>query len=359
MWKNWFIYLFAVGCSAIFTVLYLKQSAFIVLLMVAAVPLVYSVITCILARRHCRIHFAEEPVAWEKNTKTKIEVVVENDSDVNVGNAAWISLSVNDGMGTKRIRKKKKIYLMAGSQKVPFELIPRHSGIHEIVIEKLTVCSGFSLLRSTIRSGETRSFLIMPQYKEFPIDLETLHEENEGDSERFSAVRPGNDPSELYDIRDYRPGDKINRVNWKFTAKNGQLMVQDYGFPIACDTAVFLDISGGSSSDRVEEAVEVLYYVILNYVLENKLFYVIWRDFREEGIQRRMISGDGDVYDLFHDLFRSGLGKTGENLEEIYSAQCESEFLSGGIFIYTGRKELDEELTRLKLRADRMEFVHI
>ena len=359
MWKNWLLYVLAIGCFGVFTVLYIKQSAFIVLMVVIVIPLVYSVITCILAKRKCRVHFEKETVTLEKNKKTEIGIVIENSSGINLGNAAWVSVSVYNGMGTRLYRGKKKFRLGLGSQRISFEFTPKFSGFHEIVLEKMKIYSGFSMLCSTFHSGERKSFLIMPEYKEFSIHLENLHEEKEGESDRFSAVRPGSDPSELYDIRNYRPGDRINRINWKFTAKNGQLMVQDYGFPIACDTAVLIDISGEKDAEKVERAIEILYYVMLNYIMEKKLFYVIWKDFREERLKRKMISGDGDVYDLFHDMFCSDMGKMEKELEELYSAQFEGEFLSRGVFIYTGRKSVDEETTRMKLRADRMEFVRV
>ncbi len=52
------------------------------------------------------------------------------------------------------------------------------------------------------------------------------------DSDEFSMVKAGFDPSETFAIREYRPGDRIRQVHWKLSEKFDELMVRDYGLPI-------------------------------------------------------------------------------------------------------------------------------
>ena len=49
-----------------------------------------------------------------------------------------------------------------------------------------------------------------------------------GDGED-AVNRKGDDSSEILEIREYRAGDRIQRVHWKLTAKNDTLMVKEYG----------------------------------------------------------------------------------------------------------------------------------
>ena len=111
--------------------------------------------------------------------------------------------------------------------------------------------------------------------------------------------------------------------------------------------------------DKIEQAVEILYYIVLRFIMAEKMFYVIWKDDSEEKAKRKKMSSEQDIYDLFGELFRSGMGKYTSHLEDVYSAQYEGELLAGSIFVYTGRDELEEEIVRLKLRTDRLEFVHV
>ena len=62
---------------------------------------------------------------------------------------------------------------------------------------------------------------------------------------------------------------------------------------------------------------------------------------------------------MFVELFRSGMTKCEKPIEDIYDVQYEGEFLSGGVFLYAGRNEVEEEIVRTKVRADYLEFVHV
>jgi uncharacterized protein (DUF58 family) len=55
----------------------------------------------------------------------------------------------------------------------------------------------------------------------------------------------GDDPSELYDIREYRPGDLISRVHWKLSHKTGRLMVKEHGRVVCGDALIMLDLNSG------------------------------------------------------------------------------------------------------------------
>lgn len=359
MVKNWVIYIVVFAALAVFGVMYIKQSAFIVLTMAALVPLWYSMITYILAKRNIRTTIHTEVLALEKKKPAKFVITVQNRSGINQGCAAVVYIVIKNGLGTVTSRIRRKLYLVSEREEIEFEYVPVHSGINEVTVEKIRVFNGFSLLYSTIPSGDCCSFLIMPDYKEYPIHPETLYDENEGESDRFSSVRPGNDPTELYDIRTYKPGDKMNHINWKFTAKNSQLMVQDYGFPIACDTAVFIDVSDEKDMDKIETVSEILYYLMVKFVLVRKIFYVIWKDMKAGTVKRKVISGDDDIYDVFQDLFCAGISGSGKNIEDIYSMQFEGEFLSGSILIYSGRRNVEDEIIRQKLRTDKLQLVHV
>lgn len=356
--RNWIMYIMAVAGLLLFCILYIKPSGAAVLGMAAVVPVLFSLITFFPAKRGVKIKFENQMVmSAAKFAKIEIPFVVENRSALNQGSRAVIYITVNSGLGTKVVTMKKKIFLVNRREEILLDFVPEYSGMSRICIEKVRIYNGFSLLRPTIRVNASASFFVLPEYREYPIEPHIMYEEKEGESEMFSSKKPGNDPSELYDIRYYRPGDKLNRINWKFSAKKNTLMVQDYGFPIACDTAVFIDIAGENDQDKIEQIFEMLYYLAMKFTMTKKPFYVVWKDFREGNVKRRLVSDGDQIFDLFVDIFSSDMGKFPDPLEELYDVQYEGEFLSSCIFIYTGRKEMEDETVRAKVRADYLEFV--
>lgn len=46
------------------------------------------------------------------------------------------------------------------------------------------------------------------------------------DSDRFSLYKKGDDPSEIFDIRDFKDGDRFQQIHWKLSSKTGHYMVK-------------------------------------------------------------------------------------------------------------------------------------
>ena len=44
----------------------------------------------------------------------------------------------------------------------------------------------------------------------------------------------GDDPSEIYQVREYRERDSLKDIHWKLSAREEELMVKERGFPLGC-----------------------------------------------------------------------------------------------------------------------------
>lgn len=68
------------------------------------------------------------------------------------------------------------------------------------------------------------------------------YNETSADSDRFSTYKKGDDPSEIFDIREYADGDKIQRIHWKLSSKTGDLMVKEGSLPLMKEIHIFIDL---------------------------------------------------------------------------------------------------------------------
>lgn len=71
--------------------------------------------------------------------------------------------------------------------------------------------------------------------------------------------RRGGAGVEFFGGREYRPGDEIRRINWKATARTGELVVTEYEEERAADVAVVLDVRaaayrGGNSLELLDHS---------------------------------------------------------------------------------------------------------
>lgn len=86
-----------------------------------------------------------------------------------------------------------------------------------------------------------------------------------------SQLRFFEDPSRVMGVRDYQPGDNPKRVNWKATARVGELQVKEFQPTITLDTLLLLDLEPkdypeSNAADLIEMAIETaasLCYMIL------------------------------------------------------------------------------------------------
>lgn len=130
------------------------------------------------------------------------------------------------------------------------------------------------------------------------------------DSDRYSSVKPGNDPSETFGMREYVPGDSIKSIHWKLSQKTGKTVIREMGFPIVSQvllrydgwneprlepeeihgmTSVFVSIATSLRNSGVDFCVEwfgnhyeVLSEEMLQFAMEQFLNSPVWRQRPEQ-----------------------------------------------------------------------------
>ena len=117
---------------------------------------------------------------------------------------------------------------------------------------------GLFCLPVRLKKGSVCEVIVRPNVFEAKVGLGPLGAPDSG-SERYSRSRPGPDPTELFGLRDYRPGDRMNRVDWKLSWKTGGLQVREGSLPLAQRALLLVDLSGdGEENDLLMDALATL-----------------------------------------------------------------------------------------------------
>ena len=61
------------------------------------------------------------------------------------------------------------------------------------------------------------------------------------EGEQFDYTKKGNDRSEVFDLREYQPGDDVRSIHWKLSGKMDELLVKEPGYSSHYDTIVLFD----------------------------------------------------------------------------------------------------------------------
>jgi len=100
-------------------------------------------------------------------------------------------------------------------------LLTSHCGGLTVTLERLRVCDYLGLFSFRLRCRNRKRILIRPK----PVPM-ALGAELERIVPRAWKPKPGGGFGENHELRLYRPGDSLNQIHWKLTAKTGNLMIR-------------------------------------------------------------------------------------------------------------------------------------
>jgi len=96
----------------------------------------------------------------------------------------------------------------------------------------------------------------------------------ESEGERYSQTKPGDDLTELFGLREYRPGDRLSRIHWKLSQKTGRTLVKEPSLPLADCILFLLDLNGqGSEADVLLDVFATLSGFLLQQEVAHRVAY--------------------------------------------------------------------------------------
>ncbi len=138
------------------------------------------------------------------------------------------------------------------------ELVSEHVGNVDVTFSKVKVFDYFCVFALPIKVNKSFSFSIIPSVADVGVNLSqnmyTLSESN-----IFSKHKPGDDPSEVFQIRDYVGGDKLNRIHWKLSTKQNSFMVKDYSLPISEAALIVVDLCCNPDDPKELDLVDAVF----------------------------------------------------------------------------------------------------
>lgn len=207
-----------------------RKSIFLVLLILTvALPLI-STLENKMAMRKLQIHLSYDP-AGEKGQVVRGRLEVKNDSGFGLPH-----LQVRLCRENKLNRTdEEKDWILSiyphRSCEEDISFVPADSGVIHTRIVKIQAWDIWGIFGVSLNPTQTAEVLIWPELYEQKIVLDAAEMQNP-DAQEYAKEKPGNDPGEMFDIREYQPGDRLSSIHWKLSGKLDQLMVVRPGHPM-------------------------------------------------------------------------------------------------------------------------------
>lgn len=158
------------------------------------------------------------------------------------------------------------------------ELTCHYRGTYSIGVDKIILRDFFGFFRISYSEIEQHKILVYPKLRELKSNLlkNVINESSESvisnDTQNMSVFT---------DVRDYQPGDPLNRIHWKLTAKAGNFISKDYSGQMTNKTKVFLDTFSLNLDEEdtiifedylVEGCVSLIHFLLENRIHTNLYF---------------------------------------------------------------------------------------
>ncbi|HBA62374.1 MAG TPA: hypothetical protein DCZ20_00790 [Lachnospiraceae bacterium] len=316
------------------------------------------------------------PIA-EKDQDIPVRVTVKNTSRLPLIHfRIWLQME-NSFTGEKESYQMEGRTGYRDQQTLLLMLRARHCGNLKITLKRCWIYDYLFVCKEAVRLGTSQRIGVLPQCHLLMVDVTRRTREFLADADEYSDRESGNDPSDIYQIREYREQDSIHDIHWKLSAKADELLVKERGKPLGCAVLIWLNLdqSGYHANDRngnrrrttgdesFTNLLEVASSLAFSLLEERCVHMVAWYEPKNRMIQKKRISKEEHIYELMNRmLFVEPYqdGKTaGNQYEEAFRGVTFStvvEFrLDGSVWI-NGEKQMKIPVQSQSIKWNEMYF---
>ena len=296
---NWTGYLLFLAAVLFLTVFYHNYFLFLLVIITALLPILSAAVNAYLSRHiHAVLEITAMPV--HKNNAATLTIHLNNPAPFPV-------LNCTIGIGVRNLYSTVTEDVLLNVPLMPC----RDNTFHVPVTSCYAGCvrAGFTRLdftgflhlsrwhiKTNIPGNSDPPFcdlIVLPSLlKEFVLPD---YSGGSGEDDYMESSRKGmaSVPSEVTDIREYIPGDRLQQIHWKMSAKKDMLMVKEYVTVSSKDTVLLLEL--GLSADSTEPLLDLLYTAGMELLSQNRSYLLCWWSSSADEIRNQLVETSSDL----------------------------------------------------------------
>lgn len=233
------------------------------------------------------------------------------------------------------------------TEEIVFEGCSRYAGECRFYVKKWNCFDYLRIFCRKRRPEKQADILVIPETVKIDTGLLTK-EAYDMESYRYSAQRSGDDPSETFDIREYRMGDSIRQIHWKLTEKLDNVVVKERSYPVYNSVLILPELffKGEQQAERRQALAEIFASLAISFLNKRTAFETGFYDGRTGKFYLERIESEEDFWNVVFLLLRTAeYEKAPNTIREYLEAYGERSFAH---YIYITAEEESEEEELLK-----------
>ena len=343
--KNKLIYLFVLAVTFFAAVIAFDEVT-LALLAFEILLLPGAYVLNVYLSRHLTAVFSLQAATVAKKEEIPVEVCVTNSGYLPI---AGIMVEIHYTNEFDGVTHKEQITgMIRGKSTAVFRLkvVAKYAGKITFRTEQIRIWDYFRLLsRKAAPCQKQQSVMVMPDFYPVTIHMEKMSPGFHEQGNRHSTVRSGDDVSEVFDTRNFRAGDTMQRVHWKLSAKVDDLLVKEFSLPVEKTVLLFVDLFWDGAEawthERQDELLTILASLSRSMLIKRYIHEVVWYTQKEGRLCHCTILDEDTLFEMIEQVSDSGVNSTPYEPWELYQEESFKEYhdmirLDTGLHLFSG-----------------------
>jgi uncharacterized protein (DUF58 family) len=307
MLKNKLRYLFLVAVIGLLSILYNQYYMGIIFLSVATMPFLLFGLLCYLYR-NVSAELVSTVHVVSKGEVIPISVQLNNPTIFPITNLR-IYLTYKNSFSAFKYKKDILVSIDRKTEtKVVCNMLSEYAGNMEVSIQGIRIYDYLRLFSLKKKITGEMKMAVLPNYHELPDNQIVNRNRCMVESDSYSQVKSGDDPSEVFSIREYREGDRLQRIHWKLSKKQNQLMIKEFSDPLNCSVLLYVNFcipEGEDVLSFMDALLECALSLSYTFLLKGQIHYFSWFD-ESHGVCRRIrVAQEKDLFEAVDGLLQA------------------------------------------------------
>lgn len=215
-------------CVSVFLFIFYYNYEFFIFLILLLLSGAFCIAVAGRYKRGIEVDILSEKNMLSKGTPMKVKIQFKNRS-------VWPILQLQANITVKNCfypeKRERHFISVAVSgrsfEQIELEIMENSCGQVDISIEDIAVFDYFRLSKWKLKENYDFQYIVLPKQRKIEL-TEIGTDIAESDNDEYTMRKYGQESMEVADIRPYIPGDRLQRIHWKLSAKQDDWMVKEY-----------------------------------------------------------------------------------------------------------------------------------